>query len=945
MRMPILITALVAVLAVTTQSPARTNRVQDPVAGASAAASASSAAAPAAAAPAAATAAPSANPAAGSDTAAGQAATAPVGGLEGVTSPSGLTESGGVPTSTAPSGERGGDFGYDYFGGNGVAVVDGPIDDDYLLSPRDEVVVTIWGDLNETLNLVVGDQGFIELPDNGGRIQANGVRLRELRPLLLRALSQIRGGYINAADESKSTAFVDIRLGKIRPLLVHVVGEVNRQGAYSVSAAVANVINLLNNAGGVRPTGSLRDVRIKRTDGRIDSVDLYGFFLRGDLDPRTIRLQPGDYIIVPLKQRSATVKGQVRRPMTYELLPKEGLKELIELAGGFLPNAYLKQVQLRRTQVNTGETYMDLDVESIFTSPDADMDLMDRDVVTVGENVQVRKNIVTVTGEGVLRPGTYEWTTGMRLSDAIAKAKGLREYAFLERADLIRTDDDFTKRLVSFPLGGLYAKQADGSFAFTDDPALNLPLREMDEVVIQSTWGLAGKDKSVRLDGMVKEPGTVALAQGMTLQDVIFMRGGFQDPDFAKLAFLDMGHVIRKVPQGTGTRLIAFDLGAVLRDAEGADLALEDGDVIRVYSAQEQGSVSTVDLGGLVKKPGRYTFSESLTLEDLVVLAGGLSPEATRTEAVIARSRRVETGGDATVESITVVELDPAFAKTDGPKHALLPFDQVNIRHKPGWEPTPVASVTGQVMRPGGIPMPTRDLRLSDLINRAGGLRPEAYPEGATLMRRSTTMAGLPDGTTARGEVTIDLASALRKPGSAEDLIVQDGDQLFVPQSSGMVTVAGGVARPMVVQHRPGIKLSTYLDLCGGLLARADRDRVTVTAPNNATTLVGKGQDPVLLAGSTIRVPLQRETERLQVIEVKGAVQRPALVQFVEDATLGYYLGLCGGFTANADVDRVVVLLPDGELLSKEGDREFNPQLPAGAIVVVTARPTTQEGK
>ena len=926
MRMSILLTAIVATLAAIQQAPAAPRLPQEP----------SSAAAPAAA--------PSATPTGGS-AAPAAAADAP-GASAPVTSPAGLTASAGVPTSTPTAGDRGTDFGYDYFGGNGVAVVDGPIDDDYLLSPRDEIVVTIWGDLNETMNLVVGEQGFIELPDNGGRIQANGVRLREVRPLLLRALSQIRGGYINASDESKSTAFVDIRLGKIRPLLVHVVGEVNRQGAYSVSAAVANVINLLNNAGGVRPTGSLRDVRIKRTDGRIDSVDLYGFFLRGDLDPKAIRLQPGDYIIVPLKQRSATIKGQVRRPMTYELLPKDGLKELVELAGGFLPDAYLQQVQLRRTQVNTGETYMDLDLVALFQAPDADMDLMDRDLVTVGENVQVRKNMVTVTGEGVLRPGTYEWTTGMRLSDAISKAKGLREHAFLKRADLIRTDDDFTKRLISFPLDGLYTKQPDGSFGFADHPELNLPLRELDEVVIQSTWGLAGKDKSIRLDGMVKEPGTVPLAQGMTLQDVIFMRGGFQDPDFAKLAYLDMGHVLRKVPGSTGTQLIAFDLGAVLKDSSGADLPLEDGDVIRVYSTEELGSRQFVEIEGLVKKPGRFAFAESLTLEDLVVLASGLSPDATRVEAVIARSLRDPTI-DAPTEAtkVTVVALARDFARSAGAKHALLPYDQVTIRHLEGWEPTPIATVSGQVLRPGAYPMPKRDLRVSELVQLAGGLRPEAYPEGASLVRRSSTIALAEDGSMARSEVTIDLAAALRKPGSPEDLILQDGDQVFIPVSSGMVTITGGVARPMVLQHRQGIKLSAYLDLCGGMLAKADRDRIAVTAPNNSTTLIAKGQDPVLLAGSTVRVPLQRETERLQVVEIKGAVQRPALVQFVEDATLGYYLGLCGGYTPIADVDRVVVLMPDGQLLAKEGDREFNPTIPSGAIIVVTARPSLQEAK
>jgi hypothetical protein len=108
---------------------------------------------------------------------------------------------------------------------------------------------------------------------------------------------------------------------------------------------------------------------------------------------------------------------------------------------------------------------------------------------------------------------------------------------------------------------------------------------------------------------------------------------------------------------------------------------------------------------------------------------------------------------------------------------------------------------------------------------------------------------------------------------------------------------------------------------------------------------VGRGQDPVLLAGSVIEVPLQRETERLQLVEVKGAVSKPAVVQHADGGTLAYYITVCGGYTANADVDRVVVLLPDGGVLERQGARNFNPVLPAGAIVVVTARPAAEVAK
>ncbi len=855
---------------------------------------------------------------------------------------------GTVPVPTATGEARGTDFGYDYFSGGVGGVVDGPIDDDYLLSPRDEVVVTIWGDLNETMNLMVGEQGFIELPDDSGRIQANGVRLRDLRPLLLEALSQIRGGYINATDPAKSTAFVDIRLGKIRPLLVHVVGEVNHPGAYSVSAAVANVINLLNNAGGVRPTGSLRDIRIKRADGSLDSIDLYGFFLRGDLDQRSIRLQPGDYLIVPIKTRTATVSGEVRRPMRYELLADEGLKELVELAGGFKPTASMRQAQLRRNVVDQGEIYLDLDLTDLYGRRDANLDIQDQDELIVHENVQVRKNIVTIAGEGVKRAGTYEFIPSMRVGDLIEKAGGLREHAYLQRADIVRTDDDFRKRLLSFPLDGLFTKQPDGTFVLANDLDLNVPLREMDQVHIQSTWGMAGKDKSVTLAGHVKEPGPVVLAEGMTLDDVIFMHGGFQDPDFARLAHLDTAHVTRRSARGVGTELITFDLGALLRGDAAADFTLVDGDVIQVYADADLRAPQFVEVTGLVGSPGRFPFADNMTIADLLVLAGGLAPDATHPEVLVTSAESAggvdSTEADSRVVALTVTASGLATAQGDPAVMALSPSDRVTVRHVSGFEPMGAARVSGEVVHGGSYSIPNQGQRLSDLVRTADGLRPLAYPEGATLRRRSGAVALSESEGPAMVEVTIDLAAALASPGGSADLETMDGDLLFVPRSSGMVTIAGAVGKPLVVQHVAGAKLSDYLDRCGGLLPKADRARILVTAPNNATTLVGPG-DPVLLAGSTVNVPLQRESERLLTVEVKGAVNRPALVQHIEDARLGYYLGLCGGYSTSADPERVVVLLPDGSMLSGAGAKGFNPEIPPGAIIVVTARPVAPEAK
>ena len=244
----------------------------------------------------------------------------------------------------------------------------------------------------------------------------------------------------------------------------------------------------------------------------------------------------------------------------------------------------------------------------------------------------------------------------------------------------------------------------------------------------------------------------------------------------------------------------------------------------------------------------------------------------------------------------------------------------------------------GEVRYPGAYALPQRGETLSHLVERAGGLRPEAFPEGAVLRRLGSVVAlGVPSDAVLE-PVVIDLSAALRTPGSEADLVLREGDELFIPSSSGAVTVAGAVRSPATLQHRAALKLSDYLASCGGLIDAADAARITITAPNNASRLVAKGQDPVLVPGSTIDVPLARATERLRVVEVKGAVAQPAIVQFTESARLGYYLTACGGFTANADVERVSVLLPDGRILRGMPGAAFDPEVPAGATIIVTAK-------
>ncbi len=841
-------------------------------------------------------------------------------------------------------------FGYDIFRGDAGPISEGPVDDQYILSTGDEIVISTWGQLNLLYNLTVSEEGYIELPEEGGRIHTNGVTLKDLKAKVTQALSLIHESYIDAENPSASTAFVDVKLGKIRKLLLYVVGEIRNPGAYTLSSGTATVINLLHNAGGIKESGSLREIRVRRADGRIDTLDLYDFLLTGTLDIRKSRLLTGDYVIVPLKQKAATIKGEIRRPLNYELIGNEGLRELVAFAGGFTSDAYLLRSQLKRFIINRGEVFLDVNLDSLYGDSGRNYPLVDRDELTILPNIQVRKNMVIVSGDGVTRPGTYEFTPGMTLQDLIKKAEGLREYAHLERADLVRTEEDFSKKLTTFSLRELYTQEKPGVFKFSGNAQKNFALKEMDQVSIYSEFGMAGKDKSVTLEGHVKEPGRTLLAKNMTLFDLVFAKGGLQDPDFKKRTYLERAYIVRKVPGTIGQRLIPFNLGKVIDGDASASLPLEDEDIIRILANEQMTAKSQVSISGLVNKPGNFDLSENLTVEDLIVLAGGLRADAYKVEAVVVRAEGLGADADPALieKSTTRVPVEAGYALLPQEQRTpLKPFDKITIRNLPGWEPLQTVTIRGEVKNAGDYSLVSREERISNLIRRTDGLRKEALPEGATMLRRGNVLAMTPGESPQVYEITLNLVEALKNPGGEYDLILKDGDTIFIPSNPGTVEVRGAVRRPLILQHNASFKLEDYIDLCGGYLETADKGNIAVFAANNAATkvkaggwLFGRLGSPPVSPGSTIEVPFIGEATRLETVEVTGAVVKPAVIQHIKGARLGYYLNLCGGYAKDADIDKVAIHLSNGDILVKQENVAFSPVVPPGSIIVVTAKST-----
>jgi len=652
-------------------------------------------------------------------------------------------------------------------------------------------------------------------------------------------------------------------------------------------------------------------------------------------------VRAGDYIMVPLKAKSVAVKGEVKRNGIYEAIGSEGIKDLIRFAGGMTSNAYLKRAQIRRFEINTGEKFIDLNLEDIYAPGKPDFVLADGDELTVFPSIVVRRRIVEIQGSGVKRPGVYQFTPGMRLNDLIGQAEGLKEDVYLERADLVRTNDDFSKKLTIFNLKDLYKADQAGQYRFIGPPDKNFELKELDAVQTYSAFDMKGKDKKVTLEGQVKEPGTYVLPDNLSLHDLIFSRGGFQDAEFRQRTYLDLAHVFRKTSGETEEMVIPFNLGRLLNGEVKENMKLEAGDRILVYSYEAMKTRPFVTIEGLVKRPGAYDFADNITLEDLIMLAGGLRPDAYKVEAVIGRTGRTaaEEKEGGLISTITVPVGQDFAVLSPEKKTKLEIFDKILIRNLPEWEPLSVVSVEGQVLYTGNYTLARRDERISAIIKKAGGLKKEALAEGAVLYRRKGILAMNPSTAETSEKLAINLIEALADPGGPYDLVLKHGDRIYIPTNPGTVEVRGAVRNPTLLQYRDGEKIDYYVGLCGGYLKEAGKRETVVHLPNGTTAKM-KGffifaSSPDVPAGSVIEVPSKSVEKETEIVEVRGGVKFPLSVQYRRGRKLDYYIKTCGGYRDDADVGNLTIYLPDGTSLSGKGQAPFNPYLLPGSIIDV----------
>ncbi|MCH7520372.1 MAG: SLBB domain-containing protein, partial [Candidatus Marinimicrobia bacterium] len=515
-------------------------------------------------------------------------------------------------------------FGYDVFKNRPWAFSPsflGPADEAYMVGPGDELRLTVWGAAEFQYDLQVDREGRIYLP-NAGQLMVAGKRLGRLRRDMKRWLSRTQGGL----QTDPPTIFMDIALTRLRPIKVFVLGEVAQPGGYTLASS-STVFNALYSVGGPLTAGTLRDIRVIRDGKIVANVDFYNYLLKG-YEANPIRLSDNDHIFIPLRGKTVAIFGEVKRPAIYELKAGETFSDLLELSGGLTAAAYTKRIQIERIipfnlrlDPSMAREVFDVDIEPVLLGK-RKIPLLDSDTVRVFSTLDVMENAVGVHG-AVKQPGRYELNDTVRtVRDLIAKADGLMGDAFLGKADLVRTLEDSTEVIISLNLKELLA----------DISGENMQLLPRDQLYIYSINELV-TDEQVTILGAVKQPGEYPLQRNMTVEDLIFKAGGFEENVFLQSAQLSRLNT-ENSPGSERIEIIELSLVgtesyygvfAYSEKDDARSLTLKHRDVLYVRSNPDFIPQQHVEIKGEVLFPGAYVLQkENESLADVIQRAGGI---------------------------------------------------------------------------------------------------------------------------------------------------------------------------------------------------------------------------------------------------------------------------------------------------------------------------------
>ncbi|MBZ0269961.1 SLBB domain-containing protein [bacterium] len=542
------------------------------------------------------------------------------------------------------------------------------------------------------------------------------------------------------------------------------------------------------------------------------------------------------------------VVGRARRPGGYDLSAASTVFHSLFFAGGPSEGGSLRDVRV----VRSGKEVARLDVYQYLRTGmrDGDIRLENDDTVFIPPTGPR----VAVFGQ-VREPGLYEMLPGETLADLVEMSGGFTERSFEGRIQI--------ERILSLE---------EQESSLSDRKVLDLGWQDARSVALKDgdsveVFEIPDRLRNyVELQGEVRRPGRYEWREGSRLSDVLKQAGGLLET-----AVLERAEIIRTF-EDQRREQVAVDLGKVLGGDEQRDLRMQPRDIVRVHSIWQLQDRDQVVIHGAVREPGPFELRDKMTLRDLLLQAGGLRENAYAETVEISRVRPGEGTGTETAE-VFQVPLGEDYLTNAGADLQLEPWDNVFVREIPNWELQRNVIIGGEVRFPGSYTLTNPRETLSDVIERAGGLKETAYPGGFSLVRRKEGI----------GRIALDLEEALKRPGSSDDLVLFHGDSLFIPEEPKTVTVTGEVGWPTSLLYESGKSIGDYVSRAGGTTEAADSDHIRIVYSTGAAARVKHFWfDPEVRPGSTIHVPPKEEGAGIQW----GAVFRDTAQILASTATM-----------------------------------------------------------
>ena len=697
--------------------------------------------------------------------------------------------------------------------------------DTYVLGEGDEVHITIFGASQTDIQQRIAIDGSIQ-PTGVSKIFLKGLTLAQARDVIKKNLSS---AYLFRSDQ------VAVTIVTVRTILINVFGEAKTTGGFNLSA-LNSAFNALSAAGGPTEIGSVRNIQLIHGNSR-KNIDLYAF-----MDDPAVQfkfdLQNNDIIFIPVVKELVSIKGAVKRPMTYEMLTNETLTDLIKFAGGLTMNVYPNFVQIKRF-VDGEERLLEWNLADV-QSGKVKVPLMNGDVVRIKAIGKPMDQYVDVEGS-VYYPGRFDLSANPTLNSLLANAKP----TYQAKTDMLfinRIRPDSTVELLTIP----FPNEKTGVSDFS--------LQARDLVRIMNKANYRDVD-TLAVSGQVRKPfqKIIGLTDHVTVKQAIEMAGGLKNSVYP------VAYIFRRnLFNPTEIKYIRIEL------SQADNIELQAGDKLNIYDNSTYSNVGELRVFGAVKTPRGFTYDATMTISDLLTNAGGFTVGAAFNRVQVFRTILSPT--EKSKLSMITLQVDSNYQVISPKNFSLQPYDQVVVRLIPEFTLGRTVELNGQVKYPGTYVLESKQTTLSDVIKLAGGLLSDADPYGARFFRTYNN----------RGNISMNIKDAMRHKGSVyQNPILFEGDVININRLENTVSILqNGTRMGQYSVHNDGDSIKNIVfqgrrsagwyiwNFAGGFQNDADRLSVTVTYPNNQMQSTRRflfifRDYPIVESGSTITMKMK----------------------------------------------------------------------------------------